>query len=56
MWLPTILLNQRVDDQAAIETTKDDGTGRYHRLAFWNHQAFAFLTGHRVPPTKTSER
>jgi len=51
----TILLDQWVDEQTAIETAKDNGTGRYRRLAFGNHQAFAFLTGHRVPPAKTNE-
>jgi len=46
----TILLDQWVDEQTAIETAKDNGTGRYCRLAFLDHQALAFLTGHRVPP------
>ncbi len=46
----TILLDQWVDEQTAIETAKDNGTGRYRRLAFLNHQTLAFLTGHRAPP------
>ncbi len=45
-----ILLDQWVDEQTAIETAKDNGTGRYRRLAFLNHQTLAFLTGHRAPP------
>ncbi len=45
-----IQLDQWVNDQTAIQTTKNDGTGRHRRLALLNHQAFAFLTGHGVPP------
>jgi hypothetical protein len=44
-----ILLNQGINDQAAIETAKNDRTGRYGRLALVNHQAFAFYTGHWHP-------
>lgn len=51
----TILLNERIDDQTAIETTKDDRTRRYDWLTFLNHQAFTFSTGHGVPPTKIND-
>jgi hypothetical protein len=41
-----ILLNQGINDQAAIETAQDNRTGRHRRLALLDHQPFAFYTGH----------
>lgn len=51
-----VQLDQWVNDQAAIQTTKNDGTGRHRWLALLNHQAFAFLTGHRVPPPDNDDQ
>jgi hypothetical protein len=45
-----IQLDQWVNDQAAIQTTKNDRTGRHRWLPLLNHQPFAFLTRHGVPP------
>jgi hypothetical protein len=41
-----ILLNQRIEEQAAIDTPMNDGIGRQLRLALFDHEPFAFLTGH----------
>jgi hypothetical protein len=51
-----ILLNQRVNDQTAIETAQNNRTGRHRRLALLNHQPFAFLARHDVPPADISMR
>jgi hypothetical protein len=51
-----IQLNQWVNDQAAIQTTKNDGTGRHRWLTLLNHQAFAFSTSHGVPPPDNDDQ
>lgn len=50
-----ILLDQWIDNQSAIETTQDDGAGRDRGLAFLDHQAFAFSTGHGTPPAEIDD-
>jgi len=44
--IETVLHHQRIEDESAIDTTVDDCIGRQFRLPFFNHEAFALLTGH----------
>jgi hypothetical protein len=37
-----ILFDQRINDQAAIETAQNNRAGRRGRLALLDHQSFAF--------------
>jgi len=44
--IETVLHHQRIKDEATIDTAMDNAIGRQFRLPFFNHQAFALLTGH----------
>jgi hypothetical protein len=41
-----ILLNQRINEQAAVDAAMNDRVGRQFRLPLFDHQSFALLTGH----------
>lgn len=42
----SVLLNQRIEDQATVQTAMDEGFGSEFRMLLFDHEALAFLTGH----------
>jgi hypothetical protein len=46
----TVLHQKRIENQPAIDATVNDRIGRQFRLPFFDHEAFALLTGHGLPP------
>jgi hypothetical protein len=48
--IESILQHQRIEDQPAIDAAMDDQAGRQFRLPLFDHEAFALLTGHGLPP------
>ena len=51
----TILRNQCVQDESAIDTTMDGVVGRQFRSPFFDHEPLAFLTDHCPPPFLISQ-
>ncbi|ALA61169.1 hypothetical protein NITMOv2_4801 [Nitrospira moscoviensis] len=50
-----IVLDERIDEQPAVDATVSDHIRREFRLSLFDHQPLAFLTSHRAPPRHNDE-
>lgn len=43
-----VLPDQRIQDQATVQASMDEGVGSQFRMLLLDHEALTFLTGHGI--------